>query len=70
MMLNLKIIFSSTVPCIDSNERCTLLNSFSKFDQQLLDSTDTFLTETLLFGNSSFTTIDNSSFATSNQLNH
>ena len=42
-----------------SNERCTLLNSLSKVDHKLLDSTDTSLTQILLFGNSSFTTNDN-----------
>ena len=42
-----------------SNERCTLLNSLSKIDHKLLDSTDTSLTQILLFGNSSFTTKDN-----------
>ena len=36
------------------NERCTLLNSLSKTDDKLLD-----ITYTLLFGNSSFTTSDN-----------
>ena len=42
-----------------SNERCTLLNSLSKIDHKLLDSTDTSLTQILLFGNSPFTTNDN-----------
>ena len=42
-----------------SNERCTLLNSLSKIDHKLLDSTNTSLTQILLFGNSSFTTNDN-----------
>ena len=42
-----------------SNERCTLLNSVSKTENKLLDSTDTSLTQILLFGNSSFTTNDN-----------
>ena len=42
-----------------SNERCTLRNSLSKTDHKLLDSTDTSLTQILLFGNSSFTTNDN-----------
>ena len=43
-----------------SNERCTLLNSLSKIDHnKLLNSTDTSLTQILLFGNSSFTTNDN-----------
>ena len=42
-----------------SNECCTLLNSLSKIDYKLLDSTDTSLTQILLFGNSSFTTNDN-----------
>ena len=42
-----------------SNERCTLLSSLSKIDHKLLDSTDTSLAQILLFGNSSFTTIDN-----------
>ena len=35
-----------------SNERCTLLNSLSKIDYKSLGSNDTFLTQTLLFGNS------------------
>ena len=42
-----------------SNERCTLLKSLSNIDHKLLDSTDTSLTQILLFGNSSFTTNDN-----------
>ena len=42
-----------------SNECCTFLNSLSKIDHKLLDSTDTSLTQILLFGNSSFTTNDN-----------
>ena len=33
-----------------SNERCTLLNSISKTGHKLLDSTDSSLTQTLLFG--------------------
>ena len=41
-----------------SNERCTLLNSLSRIDHKLLDCPDTFLTQTLLFGNSSYTTND------------
>ena len=44
---------------IYSNERCRLLNSLSKIDYKLLDSTDTSLTQILLFGNSSFTTNNN-----------
>ena len=44
---------------IYSNESCTFLNSLSKIDHKLLDSTDTSLTQTLLFGNSSFTTNGN-----------
>ena len=44
---------------IYSNERCTLLNSLSKTDYKLLDSTDTSLTQILLFGNSTFTTNNN-----------
>ena len=44
---------------LHSNERCTLLNCLSKIDHKLLDSTDTSLTQILLFGNSSFTTNDN-----------
>ena len=39
-----------------SNKRCTLL---SKIDRKLLDNTDSSLTQTLLFGNLSFTTNDN-----------
>ena len=42
-----------------SNELCTLLKSLSKINDKLLDSTETFLTQTLLFGNSSLTTNDN-----------
>ena len=41
-----------------SNERCTLLNSLSRIDHKLLDCTDTILTQTFLFGNSSYTTND------------
>ena len=42
-----------------SNERCTLLDSSAKIDQKLLDSTDSSLSQTLLFGNSCFNTSDN-----------
>ena len=42
-----------------SNERCTLLNSLSKIDHKLLDSTNTSIIQILLFGNSSFTANDN-----------
>ena len=38
-----------------SNKRCTLLNSLTKIDHKYNDS---FLTQTLLFGNSLFTTND------------
>ena len=38
---------------------CTLINSLSKVDHKLLDSTNTSHTQILLFGNSSFTTNDN-----------
>ena len=41
-----------------SNERCTLLNSLSKIDYKSLGSNETFLTQTLLFGNSYFSTND------------
>ena len=41
-----------------SNERCTLPNSLSKIDHKLLDSIDSSLSQTLLFGNSSFITND------------
>ena len=44
---------------LHSNERCTILNSLSKIDHKLSDSTNTSLTKILLFGNSSFTTNDN-----------
>ena len=42
-----------------SNERCTLLSSLGKIDYKLWDGTDTFPTQILLFGHSSFTTNDN-----------
>ena len=42
-----------------SNERCTLLNSLSKIEHKLLDSTDNSLNQTLLFGNSLLTLTDN-----------
>ena len=42
-----------------SNECCTLLNSLSKIDHKLLDSTDNSLTQILLSGNSFFTINDN-----------
>ena len=41
------------------NARCTLLNSLSEIDHKLLDSTNSSLTQTLLFRNSSLTTNDN-----------
>ena len=42
-----------------SNERCTLLKSLSKIDHKLLDSADTYGTQTLLFANSYFSTNGN-----------
>ena len=42
-----------------SNERCILLNSLSKIGHKLLDSTDTSLSQILLFENASCTTNDN-----------
>ena len=47
-----------------NNERCALLNSLSKIDHKLLDSADSFLTQTFLFGNSSFTTNSNTKIVT------
>ena len=49
-----------------SNEHCIILNSLSKTDNKLLDSTDTSLTQILLFGNSSIAANENKY----NQLNH
>ena len=54
MMLNLYLIFFFSVPFI-------VRNSSSKIDHKLLDSTDSSLTQTLLFGNSAFATIINCS---------
>ena len=58
------------LPCPScSNERCTLLKSLNEIDYyKLLDSTHTFLTQTLLFGNSSFTTNDNTKIINFNPL--
>ena len=47
-----------------SNECCTLRNSLSKIDHKLFDSADTSLIQILLFGNSSFTTNDNTKILT------
>ena len=42
-----------------SNERGTLLNSLCKIDRKFLDSANSSLAQTFLFGNWSFTKNDN-----------